>query len=275
MGVERASAESAVRRLHDTAREHLDIWTFFWLPLPEPPLQQMADNLKGPGGRNVIECVQLLSSTCAASAGDDCQQALEHYAIVSRQPHWMGCVNGRSAVELILNCGSNFFQGISRVTVSQPGTPTISAPNYVGRGPFTEQDRQALRAILPVIDRGFRNAGLLPDPTRCDQLRAEINWELGRALDRVQLPEGNRPPTKTDTVLDRPKKRRHEKPKNLKALKAVKGKVDRDRKKGVLQEESVREFVEEHFPELVNEAEIKRKVSNLTRYLSRYKHLLG
>src|SRR6516225_5402403 len=55
------------------------------------------------------------------------------------------------------------------------------------------------------------------------------------------------------------KKRKPSRPRKLDELKAVNRRALRDKKQGITQEESVREYVEEHYPQLATEAQILRK----------------
>jgi hypothetical protein len=63
-------------------------------------------------------------------------------------------------------------------------------------------------------------------------------------------------------------------PRNLKELQDVARKVRRNKKEqGMTQEESVGEYVEEHYANLTTEEQYRKRAS-LIRYLNRYKHLL-
>jgi hypothetical protein len=77
-----------------------------------------------------------------------------------------------------------------------------------------------------------------------------------------------------DKKKDKAEKLKKSYPRNLKEMKDLRRKVRKDKKQGMTQEESVREFVEERYPKLTTEEQILKKRNNLIRYLNRYKHLL-
>ena len=77
-----------------------------------------------------------------------------------------------------------------------------------------------------------------------------------------------------DNKLDSAEKLKKSYPRNLKELKDIKRKVRRDKQQGMTQEESVREYVEKHYPNLTGEEQVLRKCDSLIRYMNRYKHLL-
>jgi hypothetical protein len=77
-----------------------------------------------------------------------------------------------------------------------------------------------------------------------------------------------------DKKKDTAEKLKKSYPRNLKVLKDIKRKVRRDKQHGMTQEQSVREYVEEHYPKLTSEEQILKQCNNLIRYMSRYKHLL-
>jgi hypothetical protein len=83
-------------------------------------------------------------------------------------------------------------------------------------------------------------------------------------------------PRAVDKKKDKAEKLKKSCPRNLKELQAVARKVRRDKKRQVMtQEESVRDYVEEKYPELDAEEQILEKRNNLIRYLNRYKDLLN
>jgi hypothetical protein len=77
-----------------------------------------------------------------------------------------------------------------------------------------------------------------------------------------------------DTKKDNAEKVKLSYPRNLQELKAVTRKVCKDKQQGMTQEQSVREFVEENYPELTTEERILKKRDSLIRSLNRYKHVL-
>ena len=77
-----------------------------------------------------------------------------------------------------------------------------------------------------------------------------------------------------DKKKDTAEKLKKSYPRNLKVLKDIKRKVRRDKQHGMTQEQSVRDYVEEHYPKLTTDEAVLKKCNNLIRYMSRYKHLL-
>jgi hypothetical protein len=81
-------------------------------------------------------------------------------------------------------------------------------------------------------------------------------------------------PRPVDTKKDKAEKIKLSCPRNLKELKDLKRKVHGDKQRGITQEESVRDSVEERYPKLATEEQILKKRNNLIRSMNRYKHLL-
>jgi hypothetical protein len=82
-------------------------------------------------------------------------------------------------------------------------------------------------------------------------------------------------PRAVDKKKDKAEKQKKSCPRNLKELQAVARKVCKDKKRqGTTQKDSVREYVEEKYPELDTEEQILKKCNNFIRCLSRYKHCL-
>ena len=82
------------------------------------------------------------------------------------------------------------------------------------------------------------------------------------------------PPSRpVDRKKDNAEKPKKSYPRNLNELIAVERKVRKDKKQGITQEQSVREYAEKHYPNLTGEEQI-RKCDSLIRSMNRYKHLL-
>jgi hypothetical protein len=77
-----------------------------------------------------------------------------------------------------------------------------------------------------------------------------------------------------DTKKDNAEKIKPSYPRNIQELKAVMRKVRKDKQQGMTQEQSVREFVEEHYRKLTTEEQILKRCNSLIRSLNRYKDLL-
>jgi hypothetical protein len=87
----------------------------------------------------------------------------------------------------------------------------------------------------------------------------------------ARLVSASRP---VDTKKDNAEKIKPSYPRNLKELKAIMRKVRKDQQQRMTQEQSVREFVEEHYRNLTTEEQILKRCQSLIRSLNRYKDLL-
>jgi hypothetical protein len=79
----------------------------------------------------------------------------------------------------------------------------------------------------------------------------------------------NRAGVELDKKKDTKKKQGKVRPRNLQELQAVQRKITRDKKQGLTQQQSVREYVEQKYHNLKTEKQIESKVTNLIRSLNR------
>jgi len=100
-----------------------------------------------------------------------------------------------------------------------------------------------------------------------------------KTLDALAALAANEPqltpePPLAQVSLDTSKKSRKRNPRNLSELKALRRKVDKDKREDVSQEESVTDHVQTTYPQLISEKTIRAKRDSLIRQLSRYKDRL-
>jgi hypothetical protein len=108
------------------------------------------------------------------------------------------------------------------------------------------------------------------------QIEAEARLAAAEARVRVDSEDllGVPPSRPVDRKKDNAEKLKKSHPRNLKELKDIKRKVCKGKQQGITQEQSVREYVEKHYPNLRVEEQVLRKCNSLIRSMNRYKHLL-
>jgi hypothetical protein len=130
-------------------------------------------------------------------------------------------------------------------------------------------------SAIPRLQAALKHVCYRQLPESCNPA-CRLSQEGRKRLDLYRLWQTNvgdvsRP---VDKKKDNAEKLKKPYPRNLKELKAVKRKVRRDKKMGIPQEESVREYVEKCYPKITTEEQILKKRNSLIRYMNRYKHLL-
>jgi hypothetical protein len=149
---------------------------------------------------------------------------------------------------------ADHFRHVFRSLLVRPWLQKVRVSGDVGEPPYLDVRREAF----------WREIGVAFRPLGEEQFR-----ELQEAVAGLGAVNES-----ADTASDKRKKvKRESRPRNLKELKNVRKKMDRDAKDKT-QLESTREYVEEHYVRL-NAEQIERKAANLVRYVNRHKHLLG
>jgi len=95
------------------------------------------------------------------------------------------------------------------------------------------------------------------------------------SIEKMQLEKTVELKQPVDTKRDRRKEQKSSRPRNLPELKAVQKEIKTNKKQGISQRDSIRDYVEETYPKLETERQITAKVNALSRYLSRYRALLA
>jgi hypothetical protein len=160
--------QELISAIHDVALDQLDVWSFFSSALNA----QDARDLKS---RSVLDCAIDLARSCSLWEAPNLADALECYALVSRQPYATFYARGRSSAEFVLQ---NSFTLIRSLGSSM-------ALTLIRPAPLTEHERQAFAAALALFGQTANRSSIILDPLRCEQLRADIEWEAVHALTRV------------------------------------------------------------------------------------------
>lgn len=164
------SLTSTVGSLRHAALTQLQLWQFF----------SFAWSIKGdvtdPHRRDPAACLEFLGQICfTATSFDGYYQALDHYALASHGQQHNCHAHGRSATEFVLNLSLwlvKMFRDQFHVELLK----------FDDAG---DQFKERIRLIWDNCITQIRNMPCLTKQ-ECDMLKAEIDWEYTRALDRAK-----------------------------------------------------------------------------------------
>lgn len=161
-----STLQQRIQALRDAALAQLEIWQFFsWA--------STGGDARDPAGRTPVDCVADLGRSCWLSIQPHLQDALECFALVSRQPRANFYARGRSTTEFVFN------HSLTLARLIASSTPV----NPIRTGAFDERENGILHAAVPTIFEAMNNSeDSLFTFSECGRLRAEVEWEATRAI---------------------------------------------------------------------------------------------